>query len=49
MQMIGQGMRESKSEKGTETVNIVDFYDKWNVFQRWLNPEWVTGGGKMKK
>ena len=24
-----------------ETVNIVDFHDKWTVFQRWLNPEWV--------
>ena len=41
MQMIGRGMRGPKADKGTETVNIVDFHDKWTVFQRWLNPEWV--------
>ena len=41
MQMIGRGMRGPKADKGTETVNIVDFHDKWTVFQRWLNPEWI--------
>lgn len=41
MQMIGRGMRGPKADRGTETVNIVDFHDKWTVFQRWLNPEWV--------
>lgn len=40
MQMIGRGMR-GKAAKGTETVYIVDFHDKWNVFNRWLNPEWI--------
>lgn len=45
MQMIGRGMRGPKADKGTETVNIIDFHDKWTVFQRWLNPEWVIGKG----
>jgi len=45
MQMIGRGMRGPKADRGTETVNIVDFHDKWTVFQRWLNPEWVIGKG----
>lgn len=40
MQMIGRGMR-GPSANGTETVNIVDFHDKWTVFNRWLDPEWV--------
>lgn len=40
MQMIGRGMR-GISAGGTETVNIVDFHDKWDVFTKWLNPEWV--------
>ncbi len=40
MQMIGRGMRGIKAQ-GTETVNIVDFYDKWDVFNKWLNPEWL--------
>lgn len=41
MQMIGRGMRGPKAEHGTETVNIVDFHDKWDVFRKWLNPEWL--------
>lgn len=40
MQMIGRGMR-GKYASGTEFVNIVDFYDKWDVFNNWLNPEWI--------
>lgn len=40
MQMIGRGMR-GISVGGTEIVNIVDFYDKWQVFNSWLNPEWI--------
>lgn len=40
MQMIGRGMR-GVSAGGTETVNIVDFHDKWEVFNKWLNPEWI--------
>lgn len=40
MQMIGRGMRGLKAQ-GTETVNIVDFHDQWDVFNRWLNPEWL--------
>jgi superfamily II DNA or RNA helicase len=39
MQMIGRGMRGPKAQGGTKTVNIVDFHDKWEVFNRWLNPE----------
>ena len=45
MQMIGRGMRGPKADRGTETVNIVDFHDKWTVFQRWLNPKWVIDKG----
>ena len=40
MQMIGRGMR-GPSAKGTETVNIVDFHDTWNIFNRWLDPQWI--------
>ena len=40
MQCIGRGMRGPKANKGTETVNIIDFHDKWSVFKKWLNPEW---------
>lgn len=40
MQMIGRGMRGVLAG-GTETVNIIDFYDKWDVFNKWLNPEWL--------
>jgi superfamily II DNA or RNA helicase len=40
MQMIGRGMR-GVSAGGTETVNIVDFHDKWEIFNKWLNPEWI--------
>lgn len=40
MQMIGRGMR-GKHANGTEFVNIIDFHDKWETFNRWLNPEWL--------
>lgn len=42
MQMIGRGMR-GKFYGGTDTVNIVDFCDKWDTFNKWLNPEWLIG------
>lgn len=40
MQMIGRGLRGPQA-RGTETANIVDFHDKWSVFNKWLNPEWI--------
>ena len=43
MQMIGRGMR-GVGCGGTETVNIVDFCDKWSSFTRWLNPKFITEG-----
>ena len=44
MQMIGRGMRGPRANHGTESVNIVDFHDKWYVFKKWLNPEWLIEG-----
>ena len=38
MQMVGRGMR-GVGFGGTETVNVVDFCDKWESFTKWLNPE----------
>ena len=43
MQMIGRGMRGIGCG-GTETVNIVDFCDKWSSFTRWLNPKFLLEG-----
>ncbi|MBQ4105725.1 MAG: DEAD/DEAH box helicase family protein [Clostridia bacterium] len=40
MQMIGRGMR-GVSAGGTKTVTIVDFCDKWDVFNKWLSPELI--------
>jgi len=40
MQMIGRGMR-GKLAGGTEKAIIVDFCDKWDTFNKWLNPEWL--------
>lgn len=40
VQMIGRGMR-GKAAGGTEKVKIVDFVDKWDIFSRWLNPEFL--------
>lgn len=42
IQMIGRGMR-GKSVGGTETAILVDFCDKWDTFNKWLNPEWIIG------
>lgn len=44
MQMVGRGMR-GKSQGGTETVNIIDFCDKWNSITRWLNPKFLLDNG----
>lgn len=40
MQMIGRGMRGKQAE-GTDIVHIVDFHDKWETFNKWLDPEWI--------
>lgn len=55
MQMIGRGMR-GKYSGGTDKVTIVDFNDKWETFNKWLNPQWIIGAaivegtnGKNKK
>lgn len=42
MQMVGRGMR-GVGAGGTETVNIVDFCDKWSDITRWINPEIIFG------
>ena len=42
MQMVGRGMRGPESG-GTETVNVVDFCDKWHSITRWLNPAFLLG------
>lgn len=41
MQMIGRGMRGPKADRGTETLNVVDFHDQWDVFNKWLDPQWI--------
>ena len=40
MQMIGRGMR-GISAQGTETIYLVDFVDKWETFNKWLNPKYI--------
>ena len=40
MQMIGRAMR-GRNAGGTEKANIVDFNDKWDTFNKWLNPKWL--------
>ena len=40
LQMIGRGMRGT-SAHGTKTVNIVDFYDLWDRFNKWLDPSFL--------
>ena len=47
MQMIGRGMR-GRHAGGTETVNIVDFHDKWDTFNRWMNPEWLISKEQLE-
>ena len=42
MQMVGRGMRGSGCG-GTDTVNIVDFCDKWSSITSWLNPKMFFG------
>ena len=42
MQMVGRGMRGSGCG-GTDTVNIVDFCDKWSSITSWLNPKFLFG------
>lgn len=42
MQMVGRGMRGAGCG-GTETVNIVDFCDKWTSITSWLNPKFICG------
>ncbi len=46
MQMIGRGMRGVQAN-GTETVNIIDFHDQWDTFNRWLNPEWLIAAESL--
>lgn len=40
LQMIGRGMRGIYA-KGTKDLYVVDFYDEWEIFTKWLNPELV--------
>lgn len=42
MQMVGRGMRGTGCG-GTETVNIVDFCDKWTSITSWLKPQFICG------
>ena len=42
MQMIGRGLRGVQA-RGTEKAIIVDFCDKWDTFNKWLNPAWIMG------
>lgn len=42
MQMIGRGMRGTAAG-GTKTVYIVDFYDLWDKFNKWLDPSFLLG------
>ena len=42
MQMVGRGMRGTGCG-GTDTVNIVDFCDKWTSITSWLNPKFICG------
>ena len=41
MQMIGRGMRGTLAG-GTDEAIIVDFNDKWDTFNKWLNPKWLV-------
>lgn len=42
MQMVGRGMRGIGCG-GTDTVNIVDFCDKWSSITCWMNPKFIVG------
>lgn len=48
MQMIGRGMRGTLAG-GTETAIIVDFCDKWDTFNKWLNPRWLIDDTNIKE
>lgn len=40
MQMVGRGMR-GLGCGGTETINIVDFCDKWTTINKWMHPKHI--------
>lgn len=40
LQMVGRGMRGLYAG-GTKDLYVIDFYDEWNIFTKWLNPELV--------
>ena len=40
LQMVGRGMRGVYAG-GTKDLYVIDFYDEWNIFTKWLNPELV--------
>lgn len=42
LQMIGRGMR-GIAAGGTKKVSIVDFYDLWDRFNKWLDPSFLLG------
>lgn len=48
MQMVGRGMR-GVGCGGTETVNIVDFCDKWTSITSWLNPKFICGEDEVEE
>ena len=43
LQCIGRGMRGIEAH-GTEKLYVVDFYDQWEIFNKWLNPEFLIEG-----
>lgn len=46
IQMIGRGLRGVRAG-GTDKAIIVDFCDKWEIFNKWLNPEWIISNEKI--
>lgn len=47
IQMIGRGLRGIRAG-GTDKAIIVDFCDKWETFNKWLNPEWIISNEKVE-
>lgn len=47
MQMIGRGLR-GPDAGGTEQTYIVDFHDKWERFEFWLDPEFIIEGEQVE-
>ena len=43
LQCIGRGMRGVEAH-GTEKLYVVDFYDQWETFNKWLNPVFFIEG-----